>query len=95
MKSKGNINKKLNNSIYKPKDFAEMLNVTVATLQRWDREDILKAFRSPTDRRYYTHEQYLEYIGNSNNKVVSFTVVSQEQEELLIKFATDNDIMKV
>jgi len=35
---------------YKPKDFAELLNVSVKTLQRWDRDNILKAFRSPTDR---------------------------------------------
>ena len=28
---------------YKPKDFAELLRVSVKTLQRWDRERILKA----------------------------------------------------
>ena len=28
-------------SIYKPKDFAKMLNVSVKTLQRWDNEDTL------------------------------------------------------
>ena len=28
---------------YKPKDFAELLGVSVKTLQRWDRENILKA----------------------------------------------------
>ena len=30
---------------YKPKDFAELLGVSVKTLQRWDRENILKAKR--------------------------------------------------
>ncbi len=40
---------------YKPKDFAELLGVSVKTLQRWDREGILKANRTPTDRRYYTY----------------------------------------
>ena len=39
---------------YKPKDFAELLNVSVKTLQRWDRDNILIAKRTPTDRRYYT-----------------------------------------
>lgn len=48
---------------YKPKDFAELLNVSVKTLQRWDRDNILKALRTPTDRRYYTYDQYLEYKG--------------------------------
>ena len=40
---------------YKPKDFAELLGVSVKTLQRWDREGTLKANRTPTDRRYYTY----------------------------------------
>ena len=33
-------NKHTNN--YKPKDFAELLNVSVKTLQRWDREGCIK-----------------------------------------------------
>lgn len=44
---------------YKPKDFAELLGVSVKTLQRWDRENILKAKRTPTDRRYYTSEDII------------------------------------
>ena len=48
---------------YKPKDFAELLGVSVKTLQRWDREGILKANRTPTDRRYYTYDQYLQFKG--------------------------------
>ena len=45
---------------YKPKEFAELLNVSVKTLQRWDREKILVANRTPTNRRYYTYDQYLQ-----------------------------------
>ena len=48
---------------YKPKDFAELLGVSVKTLQRWDREGILKANRTPTDRHYYTYDQYLQFKG--------------------------------
>lgn len=48
---------------YKPKDFAELLGVSVKTLQRWDREGILKSNRTPTNRRYYTYDQYLEFQG--------------------------------
>lgn len=48
---------------YKPKEFADMVGVTVKTLQRWDREGTLKAFRTPTDRRYYTYYQYLQFMG--------------------------------
>lgn len=52
-----------NITIFKPKEFAELLGVSVKTLQRWDREGILKANRTPTDRRYYTYDQYLKYFG--------------------------------
>lgn len=48
--------------ILKPKEMAEKLGVTVRTLQKWDNQGILKANRIPTNRRYYTEEQYLHYI---------------------------------
>ena len=48
---------------YKPKDFANLLGVSVKTLQRWDRDGILKANRTLTDRRYYTYNQYLQFKG--------------------------------
>ena len=48
--------------MYKPKEMAELIGVSVPTLQRWDREGVLKAHRTPTNRRYYTKEQYLKYI---------------------------------
>lgn len=48
---------------YKPKDFAELLGVSGKTLQRWDRDGILKANRTPTDWRYYTYDQYLQFKG--------------------------------
>ena len=66
---------------YKINEFAKMINVSVRTLQRWDNEGTLKAFRTPTDRRYYTHTQYLAYIGESSQgknrgKTVIYTRVS-------------------
>ena len=62
------------NKNYKPKEFAELLNVSVLTLQRWDNTGKLKAYRTPTNRRYYTYEQYQNYIGitNSNKKTVIY-----------------------
>ena len=50
-------------TMMKPKEMAERLGVTVRTLQIWDKKGILKAYRTPTNRRYYTEEQYLEYTG--------------------------------
>lgn len=47
---------------YSPKEFGALVNRTTLTLQRWDKSGKLKAFRTPTNRRFYTHEQYLEII---------------------------------
>lgn len=58
---------------------AERLGVTVLTLQRWDNNGILKAYRTPTNRRYYTEEQYLKYIGratSNDRKNVAYARVS-------------------
>lgn len=98
-----NMNKHLTN--YKPKDFAELLGVSVKTLQRWDREDILKAKRTPTDRRYYTYDQYLEFKGISNittdRKIVIYTRVStngqkddlKNQVEFLLNFTSSKGMI--
>ena len=59
---------------YRPKDFAELLGVSVKTLQRWDREGTLKINRTPTDRRYYTYDQYLQFKGvntENNNRQIA------------------------
>lgn len=72
-------------TMLKPKDMAERLGVTVRTLQRWDNEGILKAQRTPTNRRYYTEEQYLDYIGqhkeNKRKKVAYARVSTYGQKE--------------
>ena len=60
------LNKHITN--YKPKDFAELLNVSVKTLQHWNIESILKTKRIPTNRRYYTYDQYLEYTKENEDK---------------------------
>lgn len=51
---------------FKPKDFAEKIGVSVSTLQRWDREGILPAKRTPTDRRYYTQADVEDYFRSTN-----------------------------
>ena len=60
---------------YKPKDFAELLGVSVKTLQRWDRDGILKENRTPTDRRYYTYDQYLQFKGIQTENDIRDTVI--------------------
>lgn len=70
---------------YKPKDFSELLGVSVKTLQRWDREGVLKANRTPTDRRYYTYDQYLQFKGiqldNDTREVVIYARVSTKNQK--------------
>ncbi len=51
-------------STYTPKEFGQLIGKATKTLQKWDREGRLKAHRSPqSNRRFYTHDQYLEYMG--------------------------------
>lgn len=71
---------------YKPKDFAELLNVSVKTLQRWDRDGILVSKRTPTDRRYYTYDQYLEFKGET---LITFKCDNQQSYDELIKLSKD------
>ena len=56
---------------YKLKEFAELLNVSVKTLQRWDRDKVLIAKRTPTNRRFYTEEQLQEYLKKSDKNAKS------------------------
>ena len=65
--------------LYKINAFANLLGKSVRTLQRWDKEGILIAKRNPKDRRYYTHDQYLNYIGvkaDDDKKIVVYSRVS-------------------
>ena len=91
-------------SNYKPQEFAEMIGVSVKTLQRWDKEGKLKAYRTPTDRRYYTHKQYVDYMGGGNSKhgkTIIYTRVStsnqkddlQNQVEYLKQYANAKGII--
>src|SRR6266480_409604 len=51
-------------NVYSPKEFGQLIGRKTKTLQKWDREGKLKAHRSPTtNRRYYTHDEYLAYRG--------------------------------
>jgi predicted site-specific integrase-resolvase len=64
---------------YTPKEFGKLIGRTTNTLQKWDRKGILTAHRSPTNRRYYTHDQYLEYRGmkaKEKGLTIAYTRVS-------------------
>lgn len=93
-------------SILKPKDMSQKIGVSVRTLQKWDRAGILKAYRTPTNRRYYTEAQYLQYIGKkddnqSDRKVVAYVRVStynqkddlKNQLSFIRQFANANGVI--
>jgi predicted site-specific integrase-resolvase len=63
---------------YRPNEFVRLIAKTTKTLQRWDREGILKAHRTPTNRRFYTHDQLSEILGVKVDKrmAVSYCRVS-------------------
>ena len=88
---------------YSPKQFGELIGKSVNTLQKWDRKGILPAYRSPTNRRYYTHEQYLPYrglISSAQGLVIAYARVSSpsqkkdlaQQKEALRAYAAEHGI---
>src|SRR5215469_16396971 len=89
--------------MYSPKHFGKLIGKSVNTLQKWDRKGILPAFRSPTNRRYYTHEQYLQYrglISSEQGVVIAYARVSSPshrkdlalQKEALRAYCQEHDI---
>lgn len=70
-------------SIYSPREFGALIGRSTKTLQKWDREGILKAHRSITNRRYYDHDQYLKLIGQKvkNRKNVIYCRVSSASQK--------------
>lgn len=69
--------------ILKPKEMAERLNVSVKTLQSWDKDGTLVAHRNPKNRRYYTTEQLNKYLGLSeqhHRKIVAYCRVSNRNQ---------------
>ncbi|KHD05631.1 hypothetical protein PN36_00650 [Candidatus Thiomargarita nelsonii] len=74
---------------YRLNEFAQLINRSVKTLQKWDRLGTLKAHRTITNRRYYTYDQYLEYMRirpNSPKKVVVYFRVSSATQKDDLQF---------
>ncbi|GHU95391.1 hypothetical protein FACS1894208_08120 [Clostridia bacterium] len=54
--------------MYKVGEFAKLIHVSVATLQRWDRTGVMVAHRTPTNRRWYSEDQYQKYIAGNTDE---------------------------
>lgn len=70
----------------KPKDVAKILNVTVRTLQSWDRQGLLPALRTPAGRRWYSEEQINKFLNKENSQNsgkinIAYSRVSSRQQK--------------
>ena len=74
-------------AILKPKDVADRLGITTRTLQTWDRKGILKAKRSPTNRRFYTEDQINQY-SNKNSLSSNKKKLLMPEYQLIVKKMT-------
>lgn len=74
-------------NVFKPNEFGKLINRSVNTLQRWDRDGILKAHRTPTNRRYYTINDYNKVMGIQNHSenqvhdVIIYARVSNQNQK--------------
>lgn len=91
---------------YKVGEFAEKIGVSVSTLQRWDRTNVLKSRRTPTNQRYYTDEDLnrvlnLEQETKSERKNVGYCRVSiqaqkknlENQQELISIYSLSHGVI--
>ena len=85
--------------------FAKKIGVSVNTLQRWDREGILTAHRSPTNQRFYTEEDLDNYFNRNKikagKKTVAYCRVSsssrksnlEHQEQFIQEYLNANGVI--
>ena len=66
--------------IIKPKEAAEFLNCHYDTLRRMERNGVLVAHRSPTNRRFYTLDQLQKFV-------------NKEEKRKFIKFKLDEKLL--
>jgi predicted site-specific integrase-resolvase len=65
--------------MYTPGEFGKRIHVSVKTLQRWDREGVLKAHRTASNRRYYTQEDLWKILPEeerSRRRTIAYCRVS-------------------
>lgn len=71
--------------ILKPRQVSQILNVSVKTLQNWDKQQKLVAFRDKaSNRRYYTEQQINQFLGKKDriaNKIVIYSRVSTNTQK--------------
>lgn len=72
--------------VMKPKEVAEVLGVSVSTIQKWDENGVFPARRTPTNRRYYLKSD-CDQLKNHFQSEMSMIYVSNQVNELLTRRA--------
>jgi predicted site-specific integrase-resolvase len=70
--------------MYTPGEFSKKLHVSVKTLQRWDRQGVLRARRTTSNRRYYTQEdldKILPEEQKTRRRIVAYCRVSSTAQK--------------
>lgn len=71
--------------MYKPKEFAKKIGVSVSTLRRWDREKRLVPLRTETNHRVYTDDDIFKVLNlekpNNQGKIVVYCRVSSHAQK--------------
>src|ERR1700746_529391 len=71
--------------MYTPAQFAKKVNVSVKTIQKWDRMGVLPAKRTITNRRYYTDEDLAAALRlprvQKNRRTVAYCRVSSQAQK--------------
>lgn len=64
-------------------EFSKLVRRSVKTLQRWDRDGVLVAKRTSTNRRYYTQEQLDAFLGvlPAKKRVLVYVRVSTQTQK--------------
>ncbi|OGD53098.1 hypothetical protein A3J78_00410 [Candidatus Beckwithbacteria bacterium RBG_13_35_6] len=55
---------------------AKLLGISRDTLRRWEKKGIIKAFRFPTNRRYYTKDQLQQIMSGKTPEIKTENKVS-------------------
>ena len=71
--------------MYKPKEFAKKIGVSISTLRRWDKEGRLVPTRTTTNHRVYTDDDIFKVLNlkkpNNQGKIVVYCRVSSHAQK--------------
>lgn len=79
---------------YNISEAAELIGVSVKTLQRWDREGKLVASRTPSNRRYYTKNQLSEFCDEEETVMYYVLNVDRFADAMSYKYDMDDKTLE-